>query len=299
MIRLRVGASDYYDFLPEGDHRPGDIWSDVPTQGILPLSHTPALVITPACDLVNRKVETITYLPIIPVRFYFASSSYLPELLRATSGQLSAAGRPVLEFVEDPYKRPTDSEILQIESDIESALRDKGLSEKEREALTRARSGIQVLKSIYSGDSSVNGMSEVKTLLGEKQFRDVAQRVVRNALRPDVHFLPYDEQHLSWSGMPEHSLVLFRFPITAPIEIFQLAQSTRRENWETELKRTEMVYPCARSFSARFPMKRLRIKPRFLNDLLTRYTAVYTRLGSPDFSSETIARFTDEIVGTQ
>ena len=44
-------------------------------------------------------------------------------------------------------------------------------------------------------------------------------------------------------------------------------------------------------------MKALRIRPRFLSDLLTRFTALYSRIGSPDFTEGTVDQYVDQIRG--
>src|SRR5688572_11363006 len=78
---------DFYEANPSLENSPGDIWHGLPTQGLLPVFRSPGLVITPACDLAQRKVETITYLPIIPVRTWFSTLAALPEIKRAVDGQ--------------------------------------------------------------------------------------------------------------------------------------------------------------------------------------------------------------------
>ena len=79
-VKLPVGSSDYYELYPSADHQSGDIWTDLPTHGVLCAARLPCVVITPACDLMNRKVETLTYLPIVSVGTYLASGSQLPAL---------------------------------------------------------------------------------------------------------------------------------------------------------------------------------------------------------------------------
>jgi hypothetical protein len=91
-VRLPIGPSDYYEQFPSADHQSGDIWANLPSHGVLGAARLACVVITPACDLVNRKVETLTYLPIVSVCAYLASRSHLPEILRATNGQLEASG---------------------------------------------------------------------------------------------------------------------------------------------------------------------------------------------------------------
>src|SRR5438105_2178746 len=91
-IGVKTSARDYYDRNPSLDHVPGDIWSDLPTFGLLRAPTAHGLVITPACDLANRKVETITYLPILPISAYLTTAGFLPDVARGVNGQLEAAG---------------------------------------------------------------------------------------------------------------------------------------------------------------------------------------------------------------
>ena len=72
-------GTSFYDNLPSPDHRTGDIWRHLPTFGTLTRVSTSGIIITPACDLANRKCEMITYLPIIPVADYIGSSAFRHE----------------------------------------------------------------------------------------------------------------------------------------------------------------------------------------------------------------------------
>src|SRR5712671_1245325 len=93
--QLPIGAQEYYDLLPPFDHQPGDVWSSLPTYGTLRLKSVSGIVVTPACDLANRKVETITYLPIVSLQEYFSSRACLPDHLKVIDGQLTVAGLDV------------------------------------------------------------------------------------------------------------------------------------------------------------------------------------------------------------
>jgi hypothetical protein len=63
----------------------------------------------------------------------------------------------------------------------------------------------------------------LQEVLGKKKWTDIASKTCTNAYRPDIHFLPADSKPPSWSAIPEHSVVLFRYPLTAPIELFDAA----------------------------------------------------------------------------
>ena len=58
----------YYDTFPAGPFQTGDIWSNIPSNGLLEASVTFGLLITPACDLQNRKSDTLAFMPIVSVR---------------------------------------------------------------------------------------------------------------------------------------------------------------------------------------------------------------------------------------
>src|SRR5438105_13133644 len=84
-------AGDYYESLPHPGFGAGDLWQDLPTFGLLGRSHAMGIVITPACDLANRKAETITYLPVIPIPDYLNGMALVPDLVRTIRGQAQAA----------------------------------------------------------------------------------------------------------------------------------------------------------------------------------------------------------------
>jgi len=89
--KLDTRIQDYYDVFPACGNNTGDIWSALPTFGLLGDTPLSGIVITPACDLSNRKVETISYLPLIPVCAYFTTPAFMPDIFREIEGQLQVA----------------------------------------------------------------------------------------------------------------------------------------------------------------------------------------------------------------
>lgn len=114
-MKLPIGPRDYYEEYPSGDHHPGDIWTDLPVHGALKPSRSTSIVITPACDLLNRKVETLTYLPVVSVRDYLASRSHLQEILKATAGQLEVlhVGRRLDDRLDEALPRKEELRAIQ------------------------------------------------------------------------------------------------------------------------------------------------------------------------------------------
>jgi hypothetical protein len=83
--------------------------------------------------------------------------------------------------------------------------------------------------------------------------------------------------------------------LSAPLEIFLAAQDTTIKDWVGFTDGIAAQWPVALAYREMRPVKRLTVKSRFLSDLLTRYVGMYVRLGSPDFTAETIADYVREI----
>jgi hypothetical protein len=287
-MNLPPGANEYYEHVPPITHQPGDIWNGLPTFGVLPQAHTAAIVITPSCDFAQQKVETVTYLPVVSVREYLSSRSRLELVVDAVDGQLQAAGMP------GGTKKP--GALVPALTDLrefELLLRERAASpmtgKKEIAACDRASAGIRVLLGQLSGTSGTERTADLKLLLGEKVFARTLERIVRNS-DADTHFLPPDEQHPAFSLVREPSVALFRYPQSLPVDILNLAATVSENAWIHSISEMRDQYPCVAAFKTR-PMKHLRLQPRFLADLLSRFVRLYIRLGSPDFSDFTVAGF--------
>jgi hypothetical protein len=290
-----IGASDYYETFPSADHQAGDIWAQLPTHGTLTAIYLPCVVITPACDLMNRKVETVTYLPIVPVASYLASRSYMQEILRAVEGQLHAAGLALKLRNDKSLPRVDDLETAgALLTERKSKSR---LSAREESAATRAESGLFSALKILEGADADSISANLKILFGDKEFGETVRRLVTNSHRADVHFLPPDGQSSQWSVIRQPSLALFRYPLSLPIDILDIAGTVPEEAWSCEVARLKGLYPCTLSLGTKRPLKVLRIRPRFLSDMLTRFTGLYGRIGSPDFSDGAIDHYVDQIGG--
>jgi len=290
---LPIRATDYYDFFPDLAHRAGDIWADLPSFGMLGVERVPGLVITPACDLQNNKSDSISFLPIVTVRKAFALRSFFPEVIRAIDGQLQTLQCDALSEIVEKYV-PIDSNIL----DELSAKLDRistSTGKKVTDAIGRAKAGMTILRLALRSEDEIPKGEDLRTLFGASGFAKMAERIVTNAYRGDLHFLPSDQQDKDWSVIAEPSLVFFRYPFSAPIEIFDRAQDTTRPDWSAEVRKLTRCTQGAQHFAGRRPMKRQTLKPRFLADLLTRYVSMHVRLGAPDFTDDSIRSYVAEI----
>lgn len=141
---IRTSARQYYDTNPSQRHSTGDIWSGLPTHGLLQQPLLSGIVITPACDLAQAKVETITYLPILPVVDWFSSRSFQHECTNAMRGEsrLVRLDAPFLA-TDSPPVVPT--ELTAYEDALAAATLDDRRAE---EALVRCQAATRLLRAI-------------------------------------------------------------------------------------------------------------------------------------------------------
>jgi hypothetical protein len=286
----RIGARQYYDTNPQQRHGTGDIWSGLPTHGLLRKPALAGIVITPACDLAQAKVETITYLPILPVKEWLSSPCFQMDAISAirTEARLLDITAPFLVMDAMPPAQPGELAAF------EDALANVSPSDQRlREALARCEAGTRLLRAIL-GATSTSPASDAQDLLGAKRWRQQLTQLVTN-YRKDVHFLPADRMPSEWSIVQVHSLVLFRYPLTAPATIFDAAQDVSIHDWAAWVREAEPHIPLASAFRHVQPLKGLTLQKDFLADLLTRYAGLYLRIGSPDFTSDTIDEYIDQM----
>lgn len=289
-----VTASEYYEVDPSLEHRAGDVWLNLPALGNIPVSYYSGLIVTPACDLQGRKTCALTYLPILPLRCAFYTHPLLTDVCRAFNGQLPVLKLKEHEIELKAFELPDEPSITRVEDECKRVLKSKGAGEKEKLAVERVTAAIQIFRIAGEGDISKASIPAVKRVLGA-EFEKLMDRVIRNAYRPDVHFLPRDNQDAEWSGMPEHSLVFFRHAASLPVRILDGAQDVAIADWRAEVQRLKSLGPGRASFLDLRPSKRLTVKPRYFADIQTRYISMHVRLGSPDFTDDTVSRYTKEL----
>jgi hypothetical protein len=295
-IKQKLGIKDIYEYFPDSQSHAGDIWENLPTFGLLHQQSAKGIVITPACDLANRKTETITYLPIVPCSLWLLSRANRSEQLRAIKGQIQAAAVDCPEWLAFPRSgsRLSREDCTSLACTIGSVV-ENATSAKTSDAAKRALAGMQTLIEQCTAQSGVADTGKLALLYGEKQYKDILSQVVRNSYRPDAHFLPEDGLTAPMSAMPESSVVLFRYPLTLPIEIFEAASDVLRPNWLAEVQRITPQFPAIIFASSGRPLKLSRLKPRFLADLIARYIALHVRMGAPSFSDETVDSLVESI----
>jgi hypothetical protein len=220
---------------------------------------------------------------------------FLPEILRAVRGQLKAATIEEDLSTRTVFDYPNSRTLEKVAGLLESRLGAAGLGAKEKSALDRCRSGIELLTSSGRQSVTVKSVALAKALIGEKEWSTLLRDIVRNSYRNDLHFLPADDEPPEWSGVPESAVVLFRYPLCCPIQVLDAAQDLELPDWRTCTAELSRHYPAVQQFAARRPLKHATVKTRFLSDLMTRYASMYARLGAPDFSEETIGSFVQSV----
>jgi hypothetical protein len=283
----KLEPKNFYESLPSVNHRTGDIWRDLPAFGLLNRSFVDAIVITPACDLANRKCETITYLPIVPVTTYLASPAYRFECWQEAQAALSKL--KALDKVTPPHR--FELPLIEELDGILSSLTD---TQRGTAAGQQLASYVEYVKKSSEGEEV--SISLLAQSLSSKRLDEVVSRIVTNALKSDIHFLPHDGLNAEFSAVRAHSVALFRYPTTVPIEILDSAQRSFEEAWPAVKRSLITRIPIANSFE-RWPVKMTTLKNEFVSDLLSRYVSTYIRIGSKDFSASTIDEITSNIRG--
>lgn len=286
----RISYKDYY-VLPKLDHYTGDIWRSTPTLGLLKSQYCPGIIITPACDLANHKVETLTYLPIVGIDELFVSRFFYPTI-RGIIVRLSKGIENY--YLNDFLLRnhiPSLSELEFLKNEFVGLRSSKP---KADEIIKRIIIGLELTHDIINSNVKTVNKDKLRIFLTDAEYTRIATGIVRNSYASDLHFLPCDYEEEEWSKMIKHSVVLFRYPITAPIEIFECANDANCLDWQAKMTEISSTFPIALQFRSVKPLKTAKLHEKFLSDLLTRFVGLYMRLGSPDFEEEAIVKLTQE-----
>jgi len=286
--QVKLEPKHFFESLPTLDHRTGDIWRSLPSFGLVGTDVVGGIVITPACDLANRKSETATYLPIVPIATYLGSAAYRYECWLEIQGALSKLKASDQVTPPNRFENPLVDEVEAVCTALDSAKRESAAGKQVLAYLT-------YLRDCASGRAPAIGT--IEQLLTAKRLQDTLSRLITNALKPDVHFLPADGSPKDYSAVHTHSLALFRYALSIPVEILDAAQRVSPDGWPAVREGMALIHPIARHFTD-WPVKLGALKDDFLSDLLSRYVSMYIRLGSRDFTSQTVAEISDNVRGS-
>ncbi|WP_435005047.1 hypothetical protein [Xanthomonas arboricola] len=285
--QVKLEPKHFFASLPTLDHRTGDIWRSLPSFGLLSLNQVDGIVITPACDLANRKSETVTYLPIISIANYLGSAAYRYECWQEIKVALSRLGEAGQVAAPARYENALAEDIISVWTLLDDTRRESAAGKQ-------VQAYIEYLANIENGE--VPPISVVERIVTKKRLDDALDRLITNSLKPDVHFIPADSLHEDYSAVPKHSLVLFRYPLSLPIEILDMAQRVSADAWAGVRDSIAAQQPVA-SHLKNWPVKLGALRDDFLSDLISRYTSMYIRLGSRDFTPQAVAEISEKIRG--
>lgn len=291
----RIDALSYYNVLPASSHACGDIWRGLPSFGLAGLSSVTGLLVTPACDMSWGKSETATYLPIIPVRSYFSLDAALPLIqprLLNLLGSLSKLAVP--DWQKDGYFAPPLAEIADCESAVSAWKSGQQLGTKEQQTKDSCLAGLKIVRAIAEPSITLIPGGTLSQFFGS-QWEQTKQKIITNSFSPALHFVPSDCQAEAFSAVPEHSVILFRYPITIPVKLLIMAQESSPAIWVEAVNNSNLSDSTKAEAIKQYPIKLLSLKSAFLSDVLTRFSALYNRIGSPDFTKDTVTRFSLEL----
>jgi hypothetical protein len=288
LVEARFSSRKYYDLLPDTQHETGDIWTGVPTLGLLKQPTCSALVVSPACDLAHNKVDVVCVIPIISVRLY----TWLPSfygvlrnsaigLARSILGEDFAAMIPKASMPDGPSLQQMKAILETKSAELTAKQHGKQLTD-----LDRVRHFVRWIENAMGLCDVGAATPDVQKVLAASEWEKSRMEIVRNAFRDDIYFLPREREDTPIPAVAAHSLALFRYPFAVPLCVLDHAIVTPDSHWQAEMDALSSRVPFARHFGACRPTKVLRLQPDFLHDLLTRFVRVYVRVGSPDFSEE-------------
>lgn len=279
-LSLNTLNKEYYNRNPYGLIEPGDIFTNLPTMGLMKSDFTPGIIITPACDLANGKTETITYLPVVPLKDWLCSVSFYPEFrshFHSLWNQFELLAKSPLS------KQIEGKEIIELLKDELSKINLSVIKDKKKEVHNQILLCFELLENMMNDQCINHDYNKVKRAL--PKIEQSIAKVVSNSYASDLHFLPIEDENIEKAyTLKNYSIVMFRFPITVPFEVLDIAKDINIENsasWSAH-KNSRPNKVCYSSFND-LPMRGLRLNQEYLSDLLTRYISLYVRIGSPDF----------------
>jgi len=286
----KIEAKDYYKNLPAIEHETGDIWSGFPCWGMANRKTTTVIVITPACDLSQKKSETATALPIISITDYLHSKSFYSELWNEFNSKLKDLGGDDLS-PEGRFSNPSIDKLKEVLQKLDGQAKRKPLY---NQILAYIEYIIYVEKTTEERNQST--APDLSKVLGAKKFSEILKKIFTNSHKSDIHFFPAYNNAGEFSAIPAHSVALFRYAHSVPIDILNTAQVSAKAWWEQDKKTLVDEFPMIDNFKE-WPIKLSTLKDDFLSDLISRYLGMFMRLGSRDFTEHTISGFVSELTG--
>jgi hypothetical protein len=258
-------ARMYYIQLPTGGPTQGDIWSNLPfANGTNQLCN--GLIITPRCDFAHSKSPVLNYLPIVSLEQYLRSAACFPhieQVLSDTRESVRSKSGPL--GVESLFE--LDIPLDEIGRAIELQRSDPGRPhskqyEKARLDFEIGSKKIRELSLLLQKPTLT--LNEIQSSFSKKRLLSIQRDLIRNN-NVDTYFLP------PCTGLIEPpSLVLLRHIYTCPIAA---------------------VDPSVRGGSLPPPERLIRLASPFIESLMSKFAALFTRVGTRDIPDPVVQTF--------
>jgi hypothetical protein len=285
---MQITDRSFYSLSPDGYHTTGDIWIGLPSLGLLPQRTVSGLIVTPACDLANCKTETITYIPVVSINTFVLLPEFISDLSSQVNDWLKTVGSTHTIGPSPTFDCDYNAVITELEQYAKT--KHKALSERSLHLIRHLNRG--------ETDRSVGnqGLTLATNVLGTA-WGKIKAKIVRNAYRSDIYFLPKDSHNAQWSAIPTHSVALLRYLITVPTYFLNEAYSADERDWPARRAKllAKPLHWCAQCDENHPPLRALRLEEAFLSDLLTKLVGIYVRLGAPDMDPVILSRIESDI----
>jgi len=267
----------YYLTLPSGALTQGDIWLDLPSPMLLPVSKV-AIVITPRCDFAHEKTPSVNYIPAIGFDDYIEGA--LPMLLEREIARLDTQLRdleiplPVYEMLE--LGASTESIVEELGREAEAAT----LTKRNAADIQRFKENFQKITDLRKViDSKIQDPTILGSLIPARELRKFREQLLKNQIN-DAHMLP------PCIGISSQPLIfLLRHVTSCDIRCVQLAHSCLSvEQWESRRNQNLSHLTPLTAFKS-MPERVARLKGPFLEQLVSRFVALFSRVGVPDLTN--------------
>jgi len=248
------------------------------------------LVITPACDLENDKVEMITYLPMIPLGEFLRSEYFMPTIekeIRAKWNTCHKEGILAYEVVEN-IKANLNAPDLSSPIVLNSKLHKKaqGVFDMAKKA-TEAFVGFR--------DSDIRSRHNMlEQIFGKKVAKNIVSGIVKNSGRDCFYFLPKEADDKGNSL--ECSVIAFHGAMSVPKYYLDIASSSGDVDWV--MRRDREINNNILCATNDFPIKVATLNHEILVDLINKFCRLYLRLGAPEIGHQDLVTALESIGGS-
>jgi hypothetical protein len=264
-------ADMYYVQLPTGGATQGDIWNNLPS-GYDESRRCKGIVITPRCDLAHSKSPVINYLPIVTLEDYLQTMGVFPTLHQVLNDAHENLRKKGVDLGLDglfELGMPVDEIAKQLGSlspDPPRGIRQTQFI-KARSDFDLLYSKILELRAALKQPSVT--VEHIRKYVPHKALQRLQRDLITNN-NSDTYFLP------PYRNLIDHpSVVLLRHIFTSPIASFddRIAQGSDPGG------------------SLPLPERLLRLSSPFIESLMSKLAALFTRVGTRDIPDAAVSSF--------